>query len=105
MAGLEDMRESMQEDILSILEAFSGVPDEAKNGICQVIVDHINTELERPADKAVKIRWGSDWRSVYMDQDKKYHEYKFKTIDEVNAFILGVDECDGWLDYTEVEDE
>jgi hypothetical protein len=43
----------------------------------------------------VKILWGCD---------EVPSEYSFKTQAEVDAFLLGVDESNGWLCY-EVEDD
>lgn len=44
----------------------------------------------------VKILWGTFF-------DEVPSEYSFKTQAEVDAFLLGVDESNGWLCY-EVED-
>lgn len=47
----------------------------------------------------VRIRFGSG--SFGDSQDPC--EYEFATIGELNAFLLGVDEASGWLDYHQID--
>lgn len=42
----------------------------------------------------VVIRWGM------TSSGQEPVTYSFDTEAELTAFMLGVDECDGWLDYT-----
>lgn len=45
---------------------------------------------------SVWIQWGSKgWR----DKDDPWHEYEFPTEMELQAFITGVEEAIGWMDY------
>lgn len=55
----------------------------------------------------VTIRWGSEstQEDMYEQQGNEPSEYCFATEAELNAFLLGVDEMDGWMGYTVVEDE
>lgn len=46
----------------------------------------------------VKIRWGS------MEPTDPF-EYEFKTEAERDAFLYGVEESSGWMDYEIVEDD
>ncbi|HUZ95226.1 MAG TPA: hypothetical protein VMU57_09970 [Edaphobacter sp.] len=47
----------------------------------------------------VRIRWGS---GSYGDSQEPC-EYEFATLEELNAFLLGVDEASGWLDSTQID--
>ena len=42
----------------------------------------------------VKIRWGS-----HPEEDSPACTYEFNTHEELSAFLTGVDEAGGWLDY------
>lgn len=54
-------------------------------------------------DFEVFIRWG---RSSDHDEDEdETHYYSFDTQAELNAFLNGVDEANGWLDYEIVADK
>lgn len=47
----------------------------------------------------VTIRWG---------EDPDFHDfetYEFDTEGEAKAFRLGIEECCGWLDYEEIEED
>ena len=46
----------------------------------------------------VSILWGSS-----PDPDNGPSEYEFKTAAELSAFLLGVEESSGWMDYEVVE--
>jgi hypothetical protein len=46
----------------------------------------------------VRIMWGS----TGIDPREPV-EYEFATNEELNAFLLGVDEAAGWLDYTQID--
>lgn len=46
----------------------------------------------------VRIRWGSS-------EPTEPFEYEFKTVEERDAFLYGVDEGNGWMDYEIVEDD
>jgi hypothetical protein len=48
----------------------------------------------------VKIFWGTDPAT----NDGKPCHYSFKTEAELDAFLLGVDEAAGWLEYEIIED-
>ena len=56
--------------------------------------------MDNPKHK-VEIRWGSEG---VCETDDTF-SYGFSTDAELNAFLLGVDEASGWLDYTVVEAE
>jgi hypothetical protein len=47
----------------------------------------------------VRIRWGS---GSFGDSQEPC-EYEFSTIEELNAFLLGVDEASGCLDYHQID--
>jgi hypothetical protein len=46
----------------------------------------------------VRMRWGSD-HSDYQEPQ----EYEFDTLAELNAFLLGVSEAWGWMDYEQID--
>lgn len=48
----------------------------------------------------IKILWGSA-----PEPDAEPITYRFNTLAEANAFLKGVDEACGWMDYALVEDE
>lgn len=50
----------------------------------------------------VRIQWGSE--STREDMGNVVSTYAFDTEDELSAFLKGVDEASGWMDY-EVMDE
>jgi hypothetical protein len=52
----------------------------------------------------VSIMWGSQSHRRRHENDEA-HEYEFATKAEVNAFLKGVDESNGYMDYEIVEDE
>ena len=56
--------------------------------------------MDKPKHK-VEIRWGSEG---VCETDDTF-SYDFSTDAELTAFLLGVDEASGWLDYTVVEAE
>lgn len=47
----------------------------------------------------VRIRWGSG----SFGDCRETSEYEFATLEELNAFLLGVDEASGWLDYSQTD--
>lgn len=47
----------------------------------------------------VRIVWGS--ASIRDTQEPC--EYEFTTLDELSAFLHGVDEANGWLDYDQID--
>lgn len=49
---------------------------------------------------SVKILWGR----APEDYEGKPKEYRFRTASELTAFLKGVEEAAGWLEYTVVED-
>jgi len=49
----------------------------------------------------VRIRWGSGMGG----DEKPLQEYEFSTLAELNAFLEGVDEASGWLDYEQIDPE
>jgi hypothetical protein len=51
----------------------------------------------------VRIRWGSE--STREDMGNVTSTYAFDTDAELSAFLKGVDEACGWMDYEVVEDE
>ncbi len=54
----------------------------------------------------VKIRFGEPATRADIYTGKiPYDEYSFKTNDEANAFLKGVDAMAGWLDYEQVHEE
>jgi hypothetical protein len=49
-------------------------------------------------DNRVRIMWGS-----HPENRSDFIEYEFDTLAELNAFLLGVDESIGWLDYEQID--
>lgn len=49
---------------------------------------------------SVKIRWGSE---TYREEADSVSEYEFDSQQELDAFLLGVEEANGYLDYEIVE--
>ena len=62
-------------------------------------------EVEKPFK--VEIAWGSENESKYSenaeDDSIDWCEYSFETEAELHAFLLGVDESSGWMDYAQKE--
>lgn len=53
-----------------------------------------------------RIKWGDPLtRKEIYNEENLYDTYTFETKDELNAFLCGVDEAMGWLDYEIIEDE
>ena len=50
-----------------------------------------------PAEHCVWIVWGNEKQPP--------QRYDFNTLEELNAFLLGVDEASGWLDYEQFDTE
>jgi len=50
------------------------------------------------SDRKVKIIWGSD------QDEENLKEYEFDTKEEYFAFMKGVDESNGWLEYSDIGD-
>lgn len=63
--------------------------------------------MSAPRPFSVRIRWGTEATRAEMysadPEDAAY--YDFATEAELAAFLLGVAEGDGWLDYEIVQDE
>jgi len=49
---------------------------------------------------SVTILWGEE----QTRKENDHCTYKFNTKAELNAFLMGVDEASGWLEYEIVED-
>lgn len=59
---------------------------------------HFHFGTPEPQPKfGVRIRWGQ--------LDYSYQNYEFNTQVELDAFLKGVDEASGWLDYHVMEDD
>ena len=54
---------------------------------------------QKPRAYGCRIRWGTD-----PEAQAKPCSYSFATKAELEAFLLGVDESSGWLEYEVVED-
>jgi hypothetical protein len=50
---------------------------------------------------SIRIQWGS---VSSHGEDNKPIKYEFDTEAELNAFMMGVDAMDGWMEYFVVED-
>jgi len=48
----------------------------------------------------VMILWGENPQA----NETKPIDYEFDTLEELNAFLHGIDEGNGWLDYTQIDD-
>lgn len=48
----------------------------------------------------VRIHWGE---ADFEYAQKPVIEYAFQTLGELNAFLLGVDESNGWMNYTQID--
>jgi len=59
------------------------------------------------AKKIVKIKWGSEAtrQEVYAKMNLPPSEYEFATEGEAEAFLDGIEEAMGWVDYEVVEEE
>ena len=63
-------------------------------------------ELEGKVKKhSVKILWGSKTSMAVDGDGRESIDYEFDTTAELSAFLHGVDEANGWLDYELVEEE
>ena len=47
----------------------------------------------------VRIGWGEDFDEEKPLDDQNVATYEFETLREMEAFLLGVDEGNGWLEY------
>lgn len=52
---------------------------------------------------SVKIHWGSS--GARLELPDNIDEYEFETQAELDAFMYGIDEMDGWHGYEIIEDE
>ena len=51
---------------------------------------------------SVSIRWGSN---TIPENERPICQYVFKTQAELDAYLQGVDDGNGWMDYEIIEDE
>lgn len=54
--------------------------------------------MTTPTKQQVWIRWG-------QTEPTEPHGYEFATLEELNAFLYGVDEAAGWLDFEAFDTE
>lgn len=54
-------------------------------------------QMEKQMEKKITILWGET-----PEDGQKAITYKFVTTAELSAFILGIEEMDGWMGYEEV---
>ena len=104
---LEDMQNTAKEAVEEALNHGSNrgfnhpLADVVSIGVCGV-------DIVPPSEKhTVNIHWGS-----YSTRRETFEEngedclfpYEFDTLKELNAFLLGVNEADGWLESEQVDD-
>lgn len=52
--------------------------------------------------RSVIIMWGSN---SIPEKERFVQTVEFQTQEELDAYLQGVDDMDGWMDYTIIEDE
>jgi len=55
--------------------------------------------------ETVKIIWGSQSHRRRDPENNESHQYEFATPQEKEAFLKGVDESNGYMDYEVVEED